>query len=348
LKRKVFVQLPYNDPSGGIKVGNQIVNLFNEHGYDSYVVLPGEPYQANWLIKPAPVINIARMMELCGKDDIIIDNWPDRETTEVAMSLTARTKVFYFQGCTFFRSKNLIGDDYFKRDVGYTHFWINTNDVLEYLKKRYPEAIYPPIEKWYVVTPYLEFESSREITQRTNRTNGILAFARKGRSYIEIARLVYGNRINFHIVNSIFTESEAYELYASYKFFLSTVVRVPDQHLLNIARFLRYGTTERNLLVISPPAHRIGSSLVPAEAAMCGSIVVGFVTGGESEWMSPSTCFMAKPESYSSLLMKIREALAAPEEQLNTMKENAFRAVSKLNKESTWQQIEAFLNTLSD
>ncbi len=348
MKRKVFVQLPANTPSGGMKVGNQIVNLFNDHGYEAYVVLPHEVYQANWLIQPAPVINIARMKEVCGSNDIIIDNWPDRDTTEVTMRLPASTKVFYMQGCTFIRSKNLIGDDYFKRNVGYTHFWIFTSDIMEYLKERYPKAQYPPSEKWHIVTSYLNLESSREIMRTAERGNGMLAFARKGRFYIETARLVYGGRINFDVIHSEFTESEAYKLYASHKFFLSTVMRVPDQRLRNIVRFLRDGTTEGNFSVISPPAHRIGSSLVPAEAAMCGAIVVGFVTGGKSEWMTPSTCFLAKPESYFSLLLKIREALSAPEEQLNAMRENAFGAVSKLNKENTWRQIEAFLNVLPD
>ncbi len=42
-------------------------------------------------------------------------------------------------------------------------------------------------------------------------------------------------------------------------------------------------------------------------------------------------------------MQKIREALSASDEQLNNIRENAFMAVSKFNKEHTWQQIEAFL-----
>jgi len=38
MRKKVFVQIPNNNPSGGIKVTNQLVNLFQEHNYESYVV----------------------------------------------------------------------------------------------------------------------------------------------------------------------------------------------------------------------------------------------------------------------------------------------------------------------
>jgi len=95
MKRKVFIQLPGNNPSGGVKVGNQLVNLFREHNYESYVVLPSEVYQADWLINPAPTIGIAKMREIVQRNDIVIDNWPDKRTLAPLLRLKAKTKIFY-------------------------------------------------------------------------------------------------------------------------------------------------------------------------------------------------------------------------------------------------------------
>ncbi len=348
MARKVFVQVPSNSPSGGIKVANQLVNLFREHDYESYVVLPHEAYSADWLIKPAPTINIARMQKLCEDNDIIVDNWPDKDTTNGTMIAKARTKVFYMQGCTFLRSKNLIGDDYFRHKTGYTHFWVVSNDSLEYLKKRYPNAKCPPPEKWYLVNPYFDFKNAEEIIEGMQREDKILAFSRKGRSYIKLARMLYGKKSKFTIISHQFTEKDAYRLYAAHKFFLSTAVGVdPRKRLIrNMLSLLRHGDLGRLIWVIAPEGRREGFPLPPAEAAMCGSIVIGFAMGGGLEWMSPTTCFLAKDRSYFSLMKKIKEALSASDKQLDAMRENAFRAVSKFNKEHTWQQIKAFLNQL--
>lgn len=337
MRRKIFVQIPTNNPSGGNKVANQLVNLFREHNYEAYVVLPAEMNQAKWLINPAPTINIARMKELCGADDIVIDNWIDRETVNETMKLKAKIKIYYSQGCTFYKSKNLIGDDFLKKDLGYTHFWVVSSDSLEYLKKKYPR-----IKKWYLIHPYLNHDFNIDSQKNWERKNEILCFSRKGRWYIEIARMFYQNKIKFNVIDK-FTEREGYELMLSHKFFLSTAIGVNKQFIRNIARFLKYGNTNYNIKVISPNGYKEGFPLPPAEAAMCGSIVIGFAMGGGLEWMSPKTCFLAKDRSYFSLIKKLKEALSASDEHLNTMRENAFKAVSKFNREHTWQQIKAFL-----
>jgi len=349
MTRKIFVQVPSNNPSGGVKVANQLVNLFQEHDYESYIVLPHEVYLADWLIKPAPTINIAKMQKLCEDNDIIVDNWPDRVTTNASMRAKARTKVFYMQGCTFPRSKDLIGDNYFKRDIGYTHFWVVSTDSMEYLKKQYSNAKYPSPEKWYLVNPYFDFESAKKIAAGVKRKSEVLALSRKGRSYIKLAKFRYGNQIKINTIDK-FSEEQIYELYAEHKFFLSTAVGVdPNKQLIrNILSFLRHADLGRLVWVISPEGRREGFPLPPAEAAMCGSIVIGFAMGGGLEWMSPNTCFLAKDRSYFSLMKKIKEALIASDEQLDGMRENAFRTVSKFNKEHTWQQIEAFLSHLEE
>ncbi|MCL0037612.1 hypothetical protein M1N10_01195 [Thermodesulfovibrionales bacterium] len=42
-------------------------------------------------------------------------------------------------------------------------------------------------------------------------------------------------------------------------------------------------------------------------------------------------------------MKKIKEALSASDEQLNTMRESAFKTVSEFNKEHTWKQVKSFL-----
>lgn len=346
MKRKVFVQIPNNQPSGGIKVANQLVNLFREHNYESYIVLPHEVYQANWLIHPAPTINIARMKELCESDDIVIDNWLDKDTIKETRELKAKTKVFYCQGCTFYKTNNLIGDKHLKTDLGYTHFWAVSNDSLNYLTKTYPR-----VRSWHLVNPFFDSKSIKKITSGIQPKNEILCLSRKGNRYIQLSRILFGARIKFEIINRKFTEKEFYQLCASSKFFLSTAIGVDDYFFKNLIKCILNTFSRKKRYDIGthviPSGHKEGFPLPPAEAAMCGSIVIGFAMGGGLEWMTPSTCFLAKDRSYFSLMKKLKEALSASEGQLNAMRQNAFKAISKFNKEHTWQQIENFLANLT-
>lgn len=338
MTRKVFIQIPSNQPSGGIKVANQLANLFKEHDYRAWVVLPENAYPADWLINPAPAINSKEMIKICQENDIIIDNWLDKKTIALTKKLKAKIKIFYSQGCTFYKSKTLVGDEHFKKDLGYTHFWTISQDSLNYLSQKYPL-----INKWYLVSPFFDFESAAQITAKTRRENKILAFRRKGLSYIMLAQLLYGLNVKFEIAHT-FTEEEGHKLMASSKFFLSTAVGVNKQHLQNTLKCLRYGSNKYNISVIIPDKPREGFPLPPTEAAMCGCIVIGFAMGGGLEWMSNKTCFLAQDRSYSSLILQIKRALSATEKQLNQVKKEAFRAISKFNKENTWKQIEKFLS----
>ena len=352
MKRKVFIQLPGNNPSGGVKVGNQLVNLFREHNYESYVVLPSEVYQADWLINPAPTIGIAKMREIVQRNDIVIDNWPDKRTLAPLLRLKAKTKIFYLQGCTFSKDNNLIGDKFLRKNLGYTHFWVVSKDSLDYLKRKYS-----CIPKWYLINPYFDFKAINQVISGIKRENKILCLTRKGRNYIKLANLIFGSKIKFEQIDRIFSEKEFYQLAASSKFFLSTAVGIDNHYfkkILNFKKilkiFLNIFSKEKKYSITSyiiPIGHKEGFHLPPAEAAMCSSIVIGFAMGGGLEWMSPSTCFLAKDRSYFSLIKKTQEALSCSDERLDNIRKNALKAVSKFNKGHTWQQIEAFLNELT-
>jgi len=337
---KVFVRIPSNRPSGGIKVANQLVNLFIERGVESLLVVNGEPYVANWMITPAPVISVDELMKTCKSNDIVIDNWIDRYTIETTKKLNAKIKIYYSQGSTFCKNKNLIGDDHLKTGKIYTHYWAVSTDAQRILESKYPKT-----GRWHLVHPYFEQDliaSSRK--NITKREEAILCLARKGKSFILSTKLVLGHKIRLDVINREFTEMEIYELMAKYKFFLSTAVGVSPEYIKNIVRPLIRGKTGFSW-VINP--YKEGFPLPPSEAALCGSIVIGFAMGGGLEWMSPSACFFAKDRSYFSLMKKVRDALSASDDQLNEIRGNAFRAVGRFNKEHTWQQIETFLSELS-
>lgn len=78
--KRIFVQIPSNQPGGGVKVANQLVNLFRSKNYEAYIVLPREAYPADWFCNPAAVINFSEAKKLCRPSDIVIDNSNDIDT----------------------------------------------------------------------------------------------------------------------------------------------------------------------------------------------------------------------------------------------------------------------------
>ena len=72
LDMRVFISAPHNRPSGGTKYLNLFVNLFNDKGITSYMVLPQEPIQSDFLNQPAPVIDACKMLEMCSSDDVTL------------------------------------------------------------------------------------------------------------------------------------------------------------------------------------------------------------------------------------------------------------------------------------
>jgi len=248
--------------------------------------------------------------------------------------IKCKNKDILFSRKYFYKSKNLIGDEHLKISKIHTHYWTVSTDAQKILESKYPKT-----GRWHLVHPFLEHDVISFVREDAEqRENAILCLARKGKSYIFFAKLLLGREIKFDVINRKFTEIEAYKLMAKYKFFLSTAVGVSPQLTRNMAKLL---IGRRRVKVINP--YREGFPLPPAEAAACGSISIGFAMGGGLEWMSPSTCFLAKDRSYFSLMTKIKEALSASDEQLNTMRENAFKAVSEFNKEHTWKQVKSFL-----
>ncbi len=332
---RVFVRVPNNLPSGGIRVANQLVNLFRENNLESLLVVDVEPHTADWMTYPAPVISEDDLIESCGTSDIVIDNWIDRKAIETTKRLKANIKIYYSQGSTFLKTDKLVGDEHLRKADVYTHYWAQSRDSRQLLGSKYPAT-----EKWHLVHPYFEIEIIDSIRKGiSERDNGVLCLQRKGGKFIRAAKSMYGNRIEFHIVNWKYSESEMYYLMAKYKYFLSTGVGVSPEYFKNKVKPLLKG--KKPFSVINP--YKEGFPLPPAEAALCGSIVIGFAMGGGLEWMSSDTLYLAKDRSKTSLLAKLKEAIYATDDELEGIRDNAWNALKGFNNDHTWRQIEAFL-----
>lgn len=364
---KVFINVGSNN-AGGAKNANHMANLFREKGFESYVVLPQETYKAQWMIKPAPVINIGEMKRICEKEDLIIDRRGHADVISTLRRLEARAKVFYTGGATFLRSTELLGDLPLRRgkELGYTHFWGVSDDSINYMRKAYPT-----VKKWHKVSPLFDFELSKNVMEGVKRRRQILCLTRKGERYVRTVQLFFHKKIRFKIIDRNYTEKAFYEWLASSLFFLHTATGV-DTHLewllnalshhfanavfngepISTAQYLLKRTREpvfRPLTtqVIHPiDRRREGFPLPAAEAAMCGAVVVGFAMGGGLEWMDETNCFLAEDLSYVGLVDAVKRALCASPRQLDIMRSRAYQSIGKFGKEHTWRQLQRFLNDL--
>ncbi len=342
--RTVFIQVPHNKPSGGVKVANQLANLFFAKGWDAYVVVAREVLKAAWLANPAPVLSVEDMARMCEREDLIIDNWPARRTMALTLKLPAATKIFYCQGCSFPQNVDLLGDYFLRHDLGYTHFWAVSVNTLQYLQKKHPAI---PRSKWSLVHPYFEHETIQRMRSVVQPKRQILCLGRKGRAYIRRAQKIFGSQIPFVLWDQPFREEEFYALCSQSLFFLNTAIGIDNYHLRRFWRKVTATIQGREfdpIHFIIPRGHREGFPLPPAEAALAGAVVIGFAMGGGLEWMNKKTCFLARDRRLVSLLWQIRKALAADEKELEAKRKAACQALLRFTKEHTWKQIKRSLD----
>lgn len=342
--RTAFIQVPHNNPSGGVKVANQLANLFLDQGWRAYVVVARRVKKALWLNHPAPVLSLQAMAKMCQQEDLIIDNWSERRTMALTLKLPAATKIFYCQGCSFPKNKDLLGDYFLRKDLGYTHFWAVSVNTLQYLQKNYP--VIPP-QKWSLVHPYFEHEIIQRMRSWAQPKRQILCLGRKGRDYIRRAQKIFGSQIPFVLWDQPFREEEFYAQCSQSLFFLNTAIGIDNYHLRRFWRkvmAIMQGREFDPLYFITPRGRREGFPLPPAEAALAGAVVIGFAMGGGREWMNRETCFLARDRRLVSLLWQIREALNASEVELSQKQKAARCALARFTPEHTWKQIKRSLD----
>ena len=82
-----------------------------------------------------------------------------------------------------------------------------------------------------------------------------------------------------------------------------------------------------------------GFPLPPAEAALCGCVVVGFAKNGDLEWMDSTNSFMVPNHDALGLYRAVRKAQYTPQDTLQCMNRRAVQTLEQFTAERTWQEI---------
>jgi len=336
---QVFLSGAHNRPSGGTKVINQTARLFSEKGHRAYVVIPGEPYRARFISDPAETIGFADMVSRCRREDIIIDGWPLKESWEATKKAKAERKVFWQHGASIPIGWNFVGPKIFAPDSIYTHHWNVSGACRDYLQGKYNLSKIDIVHPFFNTPSLNKYASRRHVRAR----RGILCLGARGSSVLPYILRTFSPRTKITVIYGRYHEEEFFRELLCHKFLVSL-----DQGIGNPPFWFRL--KRRALSLVSareryknfwlvPPGHLLGFPMPPAEAAVLGTVVIGFAMGGGLEWMSEQNCFLAKDRNLKSLLLNIKRALNTSKEELQTIAERGFRATSKFTKAHTWQQI---------
>jgi len=340
---KIFLSGAHNKPSGGTKVINQIVRLFNEKGYEAYMVIPGKPYKADFIDDLAETIGFSDMVKMCEEEDIIIDNWQLVESWNATKKSKAKRKVFWQHGASIPVGKNYTGPKVFGKNTIYTHQWNVSRVCKEYIQNKYS------VNKIDIVHPFFDSDTLKKYSAQRFRykRNGILCLASRGNHYIPKIIRAFGSKTKITVIHGYYREEEFFEELVRHKFFVSVDDGVRNRPLKIIKRKLlslvKPEIKNGNFWLV-PKGRLLGFPMPPAEAASCGTVVIGFAMGGGLEWMNNSNCYLAKDRDLNSLLSQIKNALNTDEKKLLEISNTAYQTISKFNKEHTWKQICSSLN----
>ncbi len=337
----IYIRVPNNKRSGGVKVANQVVNLLLDHDVRAFLVVPGEPQLADWMLRPAPVITEKQMLHQIRYEDVLVDNWNGKRELRMAEQLNVGTKVFFLQGVTFQEDAHHAGDRFLFEDI-YSHFWVVSDDSLQFIRDNYGHLL---PHRLFLINPYIEFEHfSAENRKGSKDKPKVLCLSRKGRGYIALLKVLFRPWLRFTVIERPFAERELIDWLLRHDFFLSTATGINFWRVWfkSLIRRLVFQRRVQPTIVINP--NKEGFPLPPAEAAACGSIVCGFAAGGGLEWMSESTCFLAKDRSITSLIYALWKAIKTDQADIEQMRHRAMKAVSQFSARSTWEQLRVFLH----
>ncbi|HTW96833.1 MAG TPA: hypothetical protein VMD74_04225 [Candidatus Methylomirabilis sp.] len=345
---KIFIILPHNNPSGGTKVANQVVNLLREKKFASFIVTPEPAQQANFLREPAPAVSLNDFSLRVGADDIVITFWQQREILEAMKNCPAKKKIFWQHGIIIPRYADFNGEEYFRPGV-FTDYWNVSAACADYIKEQYR---LPEIK---IVHPFFDDETLKDFLRTPNdQREGILLLRRRGQEVIpDIISSFPEQKIT--ILPKKFSDAELYQALAKHKYFVSTDNGVNGALLIknNLHRaFKRVRRFWKNIFApraagqigwVKPKKNLLGFPVTACEAAWLGTTVIAFAMGGGREWMNDENIFLARDGDVNSLLSKAKEAIDASEEVLQRKKDLASAAVQKFSRENTWQQLKKYL-----
>lgn len=352
---KFFFLSIHNLPSGGTKVLNQMVNLCREKGFQSYLVTKvNQQHQASFLTQSAPVIGLSQFKQRCKKNDFIINCWQHKDLHQAVASVRARIKVFWHHGVAIPVYPNFNGEKIYQSKI-YDQFWNVSQACADFIKKKYN------LKKVSLVYPFFDDKTLLSFKKKSGKfkRKGILCLRRRGSEVLpNIINLFPKQKIT--ALNSPFTDKELYEQLVKHEFFISydnglngkILIKNKYQRFLYKLARIKQNLSKQYVLKrkeiysnkwIKPKENLLGFPMTACEAAWLGTTVIGFAMGGGLEWMAKDNMYLAKDGDIDSLLDKIRQAVDDSQENLNYKRKKAFKAVSKFNKNKTWDQITKLL-----
>jgi hypothetical protein len=349
--KKIFIIIPHNNPSGGTKVANQVVNLFREKKFESFLVtLEAEPKRADFMKEPAPVISLADFKKTCAAEDIAITFWQHREILEAVKGCPAAQKIFWQHGIIIPRYRDFNGEEYFQPGI-FTAYWNVSAACAEYIKKKYNLPLVKIVHPFFDDQTLLEYFQKKEEYKR----EGILILRRRGQEAIPDIISAFP-RQKITILEKIFHDDHFYAELIKHEFFISTDNGINGAPLIKNRwrRWLKKSRTDfreffkgddgGQMSWIKPEKNLLGFPVSACEAAWLGTTVIGFAMGGGLEWMNENNMYLAKDGDIYSLLEKIGAALNDSRDKRETKKSLAELAVKKFSRENVWQDLAKNLN----
>ena len=342
---RVYITGASKKPSGGVKVMNQVAVLFEEHGYESYVVPFDGTGQATFLDQPARTTSVEEYVSRLREDDITIDFWPDKRLVDIAARKINTTRIFWQHGASIPIGGTTVGDVVFRPGNPYTQHWNVSRACADYFQTKFNLSM--PI-----VHPFFDSPTMREFQERPPiPREGFLLLARRGQKYIPaIERVLKSQRLT--ILKEPYHERDFFEALRRHTFFISTDDGIHAPSLIrrgkNMLRRLLLPTVREqakhsNQWII-PPGHLLGLPMPPVEAAWLGCVTIGFAMGGGREWMQENNCLLADDASKKSLSEKIDQALQMATGAIVAMREQSRRDTSNFCREQTWADLKRLLS----
>lgn len=328
---KIFISSAHNRPSGGTKYLNMFVNLFIEKGFQSYLVVPCEPTKASFLNYPAPVIDTATMLELCSKDDIIIDCWQSDALYSATKVAHARKKIFWHHGASIPIGGGYAGEKVYSRNSFYTQYWNVSRACADYIEDTYGVVsnvmpLFSPVEPKELFSHGLPYD----------RRNGVMALWARGATNIQMI-LSRGLAKTVTVVLKGYDEKDWYDYLFKHRIFVSVdqgIVSTPFKQRLKYRIF-----GKKSHYWKTPQSRLLGFPTPTFEAALCGCVVVGAAMGGGLEWMREDNCYLAEDLNTSSLFEQLERAVNATDIELLRTSQAAFESVSCFTKNNTWNRL---------
>lgn len=342
---RIYITGASNKPSGGVKVMNQVAVLFEEYGFESFVVPADGSGQATFLDQPAKTISVEEYANRLREDDITIDFWPDKRLVEIAAQKKNATRIFWQHGASIPVGGTTVGDTVFRPGNPYTQHWNVSRACADYFQTKYNLSM--PI-----VHPFFDSQTMRDYQAKPPMPrDGFLLLARRGQKYLPaIEQRLKGHHLT--IMKEPYHEHDFFEALRQHTFFISTDDGIHTPSLVrrgkNVVRRLLLLTVREQARCanqwIIPDGHLLGFPMPPVEAAWLGCVTIGFAMGGGLEWMKPNNCLLAQDASKKSLSIKIDQALQMENKIITAMQEQAHRDTSDFCKEQTWIALKRLLS----